>query len=423
MESQRRYSAGPLTVRTALPTAFVLGMATLLIASCAGDEEQATPQVTPPTGDIAPAHPRIDVVPTFPNLAFESAVALVSPEDGSNRFFVSEQDGRILVFANDPDTTRADLFLDIREKVTTGFEEGLIGIAFHPDYSTNGYFYVHYTAVAPRRSVFSRFTVSPDEANRADPDSEEVILEVDQPSGSHNGGQIGFGPDGYLYLALGMGGGNGDPEGNAQNLSTLLGSILRIDVNGAEGGRPYRVPVDNPFVGNPDARDEIWAYGFRNPHRFAFDEQTEQMWAGDVGQGEAGIGQPGFEEVDLVEPGKNYGWVVMEGFHCYPPPDTQCDDAQFEPPVVEYQLYQRGDCAVIGGQVYRGEEFPEMQGVYFYGDFCSGNIRGLWYDDGALVDYGLLMDTELPITAFGHDATGTIYVLPREGQIHKLVSK
>jgi glucose/arabinose dehydrogenase len=243
------------------------------------------------------------------------------------------------------------------------------------------------------------------------------------PAESHNGGQIGFGPDGYLYVALGMGGGNGDPEGNAQNLGTLLGSILRIDVSSSEGGRPYRIPVDNPFIDDPDARDEIGAYGFRNPRRFAFDEQTGRLWAGDVGQGEAGIGQPGFEEIDLVEPCKNYGCVVIEGFQCYPPPDTVCSRADLEPPVTEYQLYKDGHCAVIGGRVYRAAEFPEWQGVYFYGDFCSGNIRGLWYDEGVLADYGLLKDTELPTTAFGRDTSGTRYVLPREGQIHKLVSK
>ena len=245
-------------------------------------------------------------------------------------------------------------------------EEGLLGLAFDPDdYGSNGYFYVYYTAPDSRsgiasRSTVSRFSVSGDDPDMADPQSEVVILEVDQPEVNHNGGHLAFGPAGYLYIALGDGGGGGDPKGNGQKLTTLLGSILRIDIGGVSAEESYSVPEDNPFVGVPEARDEIWAYGLRNPWRFSFDALTGTLWAADVGQDR-------LEEVNVVQAGMNYGWNLMEGSDCFS--IDPCDRPGLELPVAEYDHTE--GCSVTGGYVFRGRGMPSLQGAYVYGDFCS----------------------------------------------------
>ena len=257
-------------------------------------------------------------------------------------------------------------FLDIRDRVSNrGSEEGLLGLAIDPH--KDGQFYVYYSAANPRRSVVSRFSSGskgqPAERKPADPGSELVILEVDQPYPNHNGGQIAFGPDGYLYVGLGDGGSAGDPLGNGQNTSTLLGSILRIDVSECHcSGQPYAIPPDNPFA-DGGGRSEIWAYGLRNPWRFSFDRQTGDLWTGDVGQNQ-------WEEIDIIERGGNYGWNILEANHCFNPRNN-CDDAGTIPPVWEYSL-DGTPCSVIGGHVYRGNAIPWLRGTYIYGDFCSG---------------------------------------------------
>jgi glucose/arabinose dehydrogenase len=249
----------------------------------------------------------MEVEPAFPNLAFDRMVYLTHAGDGTDRLFVLLQPGRIMVFLNDRSVESAMVFLDIRERVS---DQGLLGLAFDPGYATSGHLYVYYTALAPRRSVISRLSVYPDDPSRADPASEHIILEVPQPYANHNGGMLAFGPDGLLYIGLGDGGSGGDPQGNGQDPGRLLGSILRIDPGSPVDGRSYAIPLDNPFVGMEGFREEIWAYGLRNPWRFSFDPETGQMWAGDVGQN-------AYEEVDIILPGKNYGWNVMEGLHCY----------------------------------------------------------------------------------------------------------
>ena len=280
----------------------------------------------------------------FPDLRFTRPVDFQIPGDGSGRIFVLEQAGIIKVFDNRSDTGSADTFLDITDRVRDqGNEEGLLGLAFHPEFATNRYFFVDYTASDPRRTVVARYDVDPSNSDRALSESETVILEVAQPYGNHNGGQIVFGPDGYLYVTLGDGGSGGDPQDNGEDPSTLLGSILRIDV---DGGSPYAIPPDNPFAGNDEGyREEIYAYGLRNPWRISFDPPTGQLWAADVGQNL-------YEEVHIIEAGENYGWDVMEGLHCYEP-DTGCDREGLILPVWEYS-HDLG-ISITGGFVYRGD--------------------------------------------------------------------
>ena len=342
-------------------------------------------------------------------------VLLTHSGDGTDRLFLLRQSGRIMVFPNDESVGSTQVFLDIRDRVNdSGNEEGLLGLAFDPDYANRGHFYVYYSATNPRRSVISRFSVSRDDPNRADLASEYVVLEVGQPYPNHNGGNILFGPDGLLYIGLGDGGSAGDPQGNGQDPGTLLGSILRIDPGAPEDGRNYSIPSDNPFVGVQGFRGEVWAYGFRNPWRFTFDREAGSLWAGDVGQNN-------YEEIDLVGPGKNYGWNVMEGLHCYPPSVSSCSQTGLEPPIVEYPL-TGGNCAVTGGYVYRGSRLPGLYGAYIYGDFCSGRLWALRYDGRRVTDQVLLVDSSLQISSFGEDAAGELYILSFDRKIYRLKS-
>ena len=350
----------------------------------------------------------------FPNLTFRRLTNLVAPDDGRDMLFVTEQSGRIRSFPTRTDVTETVVFLDITDRVNEGGnEEGLLGLAFAPDYGETGYFYVYYSARDPRRSVLSRFRASRNDPNRADVASELIILEVPQPASNHNGGQLAFGPDGYLYIGLGDGGRGGDPFGNGQNTATLLGSILRIDVSGASEEERYRIPSDNPFVGVAGAAEEVWAYGLRNPWRFSFDSETGRLWVGDVGQND-------WEEIDLVEKGLNYGWNVMEGAHCFRP-STGCDETGLQLPVAEYSTAE--GCSIIGGSVYRSGILPSLAGAYVYGDFCSGKIWGFRHDGQTLTEHALLVDSDLSITSFGVDLAGELYVLSRDSGIYRLVPK
>jgi glucose/arabinose dehydrogenase len=353
----------------------------------------------------------IQVEQVFPNLSFEHMTNLIQPDDTSGLIFVTEQRGVIYSFSVN-DSQQANIFLDIADRVNEGgTEEGLLGLAFDPDYQNNGYLYVYYTAADPLRSVLSRFSLDQGSAAVADPQSEVIIMEIQQPYSNHNGGQLAFGPDGYLYIGLGDGGSGGDPLGNGQNLGTLLGSILRIDVSGSSGPGHYQIPADNPFVDTAGARPEIWAFGLRNPWRFSFDSQTGLLWAGDVGQSS-------WEEIDIIAKGANYGWNTMEGFHCYSP-STGCDQSGLTLPLVEYDHSQ--GCAVIGGYVYHGDQIPSLQGHYVYGDYCSGNIWALVYDGGAVTGNTLIAKSGLTITSFAEDLLGNLYVLSRDGGIYTLV--
>ncbi len=360
----------------------------------------------------AHTQPPIALQQAFPQLSFIRPVDLQHAGDGSNRLFVVEQRGMIWGFENDPAVTSKTVFLDIRDRVNdAGNEEGLLGLAFHPDFATNGYFYVDYTASNPRRTVVSRFKVSDQDSNVAIPDSEFIILEVNQPFSNHNGGQIVFGPDSMLYIALGDGGSGGDPFGNGQNLATLLGSILRIDVNHTQPGLHYAIPPDNPFAGNTEGyREEIYAYGLRNPWRFSFDPITGQMWCGDVGQN-------AWEEIDLITAGGNFGWNIMEGNHCYEPP-SGCDVTGLVLPIWEY-FHNSGNISVTGGFVYRGPGVPSLQGKYVYADFGSGRIWALDYSDMNNPVNSLVVDAPFNISSFGVDDANELYMCAFDGHIYR----
>ncbi len=356
-----------------------------------------------PTGLPSPIPVDFDVA--FPGLLFDAPVALTAPPDGTDRIAVVEQRGRIRVFANDPNVTAAAMsdYLDIQSQVRYGGEEGLLGFTFHPDYATNGWFYVYYTADAPRRSVLSRFTVSSGDPNAADPGSEVVLLEVAQPFGNHNSGALAFGPDGKLYVACGDGGAGDDPHDNGQNLTTLLGNILRLNDDGS-------VPADNPFVGGTNGeRPEIWAYGLRNPWRMSFDRDSGRLWVGDVGQGAR-------EEIDVIVRGGNYGWRVFEGRRENINPDN-LSAASFIDPVHDYG--RESGSSVTGGYVYRGTAVPTLAGAYVYADFGSGRVWALVYDGTQAVSNVHIATVTQP-SSFGEDEAGELYVCCFDGRIRKL---
>jgi len=324
---------------------------------------------------------------------------------GDNTLFVVEQAGTIKVFENSKNTSTSTVFLDITDQVLFSGEQGLLGLAFDPNYSSNYHFYVDYVAANPTRTIIARYTVNASNPNVADKTSELKVLEVAQPYSNHKGGQIAFGPDGYLYIAMGDGGGAGDPQGNGQNLSTLLGKILRIDVNKSSIGGGYGIPAENPFSGNSlGHREEIYAYGFRNPWRFSFDA-AGMLWVGDVGQDRR-------EEIDLVEKGKNYGWNIMEGTLPYDPP-SGVNQTGLEPPVYEYDRTLGG--SITGGYVYNGPDSP-LTGYYIYGDYVSGRI---WALSRSYENY-LLVDSNLPISSFGVDGNNNLYICSYDGRIYEL---
>ena len=328
---------------------------------------------------------------------FTSPLALVQPNDGTNRFFVVEQRGTIRIIQNGAVLTSN--FLDISGKVSSGGEKGLLGLAFHPQFAQNRRFFVNYTRVqnSQLQSVIAEYLVSTANANQADAASERILLVLDQPFDNHNGGQLAFGPDGFLYIGFGDGGSGGDPNGNGQSLNTLLGKILRIDVNTTGGSKAYGIPSDNPFTNG--AAPEIWAYGLRNPWRFSFDS-AGRLFCGDVGQGQ-------FEEVDIIQRGGNYGWNVMEGAHCYN--SSSCNQNGLILPIAEYD-HNEGT-AIIGGFVYRGTAISQLQGSYVFGDFSSGKIWMLRETSSGSWTRTLLVSTSRTISSFGQDQAGELYVV------------
>lgn len=347
----------------------------------------------------------------FPNLSFTRPVDFQHAGNNSNRLFVVEQRGVIWIFENDSAVIQKSIFLDIKDRVNdSGNEEGLLGLAFHPEYENNGYFYVNYTASHPRRTVISRFMVSANNPNDAMADSEYVLLEINQPYSNHNGGQIVFGPDGYLYIGMGDGGSGGDPDNNGQDLTTLLGAMLRIDVNTNQGSLNYAIPMDNPFVNNTmQYREEIYAYGLRNPWRFSFDPITGWLWLADVGQNR-------FEEIDIIQSGGNYGWRIMEGYNCYDPANS-CDTTGLIMPIWEYD-HSLGQ-SITGGYVYRGTLIPEFVGKYIYADFISGNIWSIEYDGQNSPINNLIIDSNLLISSFGVDENNELYICSFDGKIYR----
>jgi glucose/arabinose dehydrogenase len=338
----------------------------------------------------------------------ERPVYLTSPA-GDSRLFIVEQPGRIRIVQNGQ--LLSEPFLDIDAKVESGGnEQGLLSVAFHPDYSTNGFFFVNYTDANDATRV-ERYSVSAGDPNRADAASAKLIIGYEQPFRNHNGGHVLFGADGMLYIPSGDGGSGGDPQGHGQNRSSLLGKILRIDV---DGGDPYAVPDDNPFVGQADTRPEIWALGLRNPWRVAFDNEEDLLYVADVGQN-------AWEEISVVptgEGGFNFGWNQMEGTHCFPA-DSDCSAQGLTLPVVEYPHSQ--GISITGGFVYRGQAIPELQGRYVYADFGQDWIRSFRYSNGeAQGDAELDLEGVSSISSFGLDSEGELYVLTLPGTVYKL---
>lgn len=351
-----------------------------------------------------------ELVQAFPGLRFQRPVDLTAPTDGTNRIFVVEQEGLISVFENNENVENKTLFLDIKSRVDdNNNEEGLLGLAFHPDYKNNGYFYVNYT-VSSSETVISRFKVSASDPNKADPGSELILLRFDQPYGNHNGGQVAFGPDGYLYISTGDGGSGGDPKRNGQNPKTLLGAILRIDVDNPAANKNYGIPADNPFADGQNGRPEVYAFGLRNPWRFSFDKETGRLWVGDVGQN-------AYEEIDIVEKGKNYGWNQMEGLHTY---NSGQNSSDYVAPVLEIPQ-STGDKSITGGYVYRGEASPDLTGQYIFADYVSGRIYGLKEQPDGSFQNKTLLDTRLNISSFGLDENRELYLCAFDGKIYKLV--
>ena len=378
----------------------------LVTTGCLGDAQDK-----PDPGPI----PAVKMVVAFPNLKFRRPLFLTSAGNDNSRLFVVEQPGRIYVFKNEANVEEKKLFLDISSRIPRRRhnEEGLLALAFHPKYKTNGFFYLCYSQHAadgkPRRGVIARFKVTKD-PDKADPASTKVLLEVPEPRGNHNGCMLTFGDDGYLYASFGDGGKQGDPDGNGQNLGNLLGSCIRIDVDRQDKGKAYAIPKDNPFVGRKGARAEIWAYGLRNIWRMSFDRETGLLWGADVGQN-------GWEEVDIIVKGGNYGWNKREGKHAHR--GGKKTDKMIDP-VAEYDRAK--GISITGGYVYRGKKLKELVGVYVYADYFTGRIWGLTYD----VEKKKVIGNELMaheqgkyIASFGEDAKKELYACCFDGRIYR----
>lgn len=366
-------------------------------------EVTSTPESTGATATGSGAVPaglstiKVSLKPVFTGL--DQPVFLTNAGDGSGDIFIVEKGGKILLATNGKLQTKP--FLDITSRVkSSGSEQGLLSVAFHPDYKSNGYFYVDYIDTNGN-TVVARFTANQDR-NSADPTSFKKILGITQPYSNHNGGQLAFGPSGMLWIGVGDGGSEGDPHGNGQNTNTLLGKILRIDV---DHGDPYAIPPSNPFANGRGGKPEIWAYGLRNPWRFSFDNQTHDLYVGDVGQNL-------WEEIDFVpsslQPGLNFGWKVMEGTHCYAP-SNNCDRVGLTLPVAEYS-HTPDNCAVMGGYVYRGSELRSIDGVYFFADYCSGRIWAMDRDASGKWITAQVGRGGAGFSAFGEDSSGELYI-------------
>lgn len=411
----------PEALATLPPAQVAQAEATQTFVPVVQSDEPATPTPTPGPTDTPEPSPTpqtpiysVRLEPFLAGGGLERPLYLTHAFD--DRLFVIEQIGRIRIIENGQLLPQP--FLDLLDRVgSVGNEQGLLSIAFHPQYAQEGSpgfgkFYVNYTNYGGDTHI-SRFSVDPDDPNLADKNSEVVLLTVDQPYPNHNGGLLAFGPDGYLYAGLGDGGSANDPLNSGQNPNTLLGTILRLDVS--DGGETYTIPPDNPFVGDSNGLDEVWAYGLRNPWRFSFDHVTGDLYIADVGQNlwEEVSFQPG-----TSQGGENYGWNIMEGTHCFLGED--CDQTGLVLPIAEYGHDQ--GCSVTGGYVYRGQDYPEMTGNYFFGDFCTGIIWRVYPDGAGNWEMVKVLDSDLILTSFGEDVRGELYAMDRTtGSLYKLV--
>lgn len=396
-----------------------------LLAACSTQLSSPQPTGEQPAGSTsASSQPRSSESPGPPFDPAHVAVALtpyvhvdggplaiVAPPDGSGRLFVATQNGRVWVISKAGAVAAAPL-LNISQRITSGGERGLLGIAVHPGYPSDPRVFVDYTDLNGN-TVVSSFSLDPADTSRLDLGSERIIFTTTQPFANHNGGALLFGPDGDLYISLGDGGSGGDPFGNGQRLDTTLGKILRIDVDHRSDGRAYGIPAGNPFVGDSSARPEIWLYGLRNPWRMSFDRATGDLWIGDVGQAK-------WEEVDVARAGAsglNFGWNRMEGLHCYAP-GNGCDTSGLTLPVAEYG--HGPECTVIGGYVYRGSAYPALQGGYLFADYCSGTIFAIPAAGTGQTTPVVVGKTKNGISGFGEDASGELYAANLDGTISKV---
>ena len=402
---------------TAVPTAAEIA-ATPIEASEETAEDAPVPPTAVPTNTLEPTVTETAVPTEVPAAAVNQvnlqivASGLTQPlgltHAGDERLFVLEQPGRIKIIQEGQ--LLADPFLDITEIANSNAsEQGLLGLAFHPDYQNNGRFFVNYTH-ADESTIVAEYQVSAENPNRADEASERVILKIGQPFWNHNGGHITFGPDRYLYIGMGDGGSFDDPQNHAQRTDSLLGAILRIDVDGAE---PYGVPADNPFVGDDNGRNELWTIGWRNPWRFSFDRVTGDMFVADVGQNV-------WEEVSFqaggTAGGGNYGWRIQEAAHCYL---DDCNTPNLIPPIAEYN-HNEGHCSVTGGYMYRGNGEPALYGNYFFADFCSGAMWRLFPNGDGSWDMAEVLRTGLLVSSFGEGVDGELYIIDQKGDVYKL---
>jgi len=392
-------------------------------------------------GNSAEGLPPITLREAYPALTFERPLWMEEAPDGSKRMIVIEQPGRIWLLPADKSSAGKKLFLDISDrKPLVQNEEGLLAFSFHPEFKSNGKFYIYYTQQAPKRNRISELRVSESDPNKADLATERVLLEIEQPYWNHDGSTMIFGRDGFLYISTGDGGAANDPHNVGQSGHHLLGKILRIDVNSRTGRLQYGIPKDNPFVGKekdgtPKAdpfdtrpegvRPEIWAYGLRNVWRMSFDRETGELWAGDVGQDK-------WEEVNLITKGGNYGWSVREGFH--PFKDQRARGTPIDP-VIEYphKAELASECkfpdhsigvSITGGYVYRGKKYPTLRGTYIYADYQMGTIFGLRYEDSKVTTYGQLVKPNAlrPVASFAEDGDGEIYMLSFDGKIYGITT-
>ncbi|WP_339735725.1 PQQ-dependent sugar dehydrogenase [uncultured Gimesia sp.] len=376
--------------------------------------------------DTSPAP--VKIVKVFPYLKIDRPIVITHADDDSDRLFIASQKGKIYAVPNTPedeDLEEGKLFLDISDRVVYSDkqnEEGLLGFAFHPNYKQNGEFFIYYsTGDKPQNtSVISRFRVSKDNPNKALADSEEVLMRVKQPAWNHGGGTVVFGPDGKLYIAFGDGGGGNNVFKNGQNLTTVLATVCRIDVDHKDPGLNYAIPKDNPFVEGKSveiktARKEIWAYGLRNPWRIAFDSKTGLLWAGDVGQGL-------WEEIDIIVKGGNYGWSVREGKHPFGPNGVEARDHLIEP-IWEYD--HKVGKSITGGSVYRGKTIPAIVGSYIYGDYVSGKFWALKYDaeNKKVTANHVIESPSIPVMTFGEGPNGEMFLSSSFSEIFMLKAK
>lgn len=407
--SQPSPTASSAATNTPVPTGTALPVVTVTQAPATlpSPTGSATATLTSNAGAIAFA-----LKPEVTGL--RQPLFVTTARDGSGDIYIVEKAGRIRVAHGG--TLRSDAFLDLTDRVRSSeLERGLLGLAFHPAYKTNGYVYVNYTDLNGD-TVVSRFTASADR-HSADASSEKMVLQIKQPYANHNGGNIVFGPDGMLWIGMGDGGSAGDPQRNGQNKNTLLGKLLRIDV---DHGDPYSIPPDNPFVNQPNARGEVWAFGLRNPWRWSFDLANGDLYIGDVGQNAR-------EEIDYVRAGThgglNFGWNIMEGTLCYPE-SANCDRTGITLPVFEYRTGVEG-CAIVGGYVYRGKQFPAMNGLYFFGDNCNSTIWSLVRGTDGNWKRAVAVppaDSSIGVSSFGQDEAGEIYVTGlSSGTVYRLV--